>query len=155
MTNVQTTDIKALDEAFAGLRTEGIQAFGHFYCCGGCATSAISARHDEDIVAGRNTDTIGAVYYHEQSADRAVDGHGLTLGYGGYDAARTAEVGERVCAALRAHGLQPEWDGDPNTTIEIPRFRVSRDELPAGEGLVGDQYDEDDDGYWDDEDEDY
>jgi hypothetical protein len=107
------TDPERLARAFAALRASGITAREHFTCCRSCGQAEIGGVADP---ASR-----GFVYFHAQSTDAAVAGHGLTLHYGGFDgsAGTTAAVGREVVAALEAVGLRTDWDGDPGRAITV------------------------------------
>jgi len=62
------------------------------------------------------------VFFHNQDTESAVNNAGLFLAYGSADAIdiRTRAVGRVIVAVLREHGLEPTWDGDLSTRIELP-----------------------------------
>lgn len=70
----------------------------------------------------------GAVFYHTQDLERGVEGQGLFLAFGAFherddgDPAANAQIAAEVCAVLRQHGVEAEWDGEPQTRIRIPPF---------------------------------
>ncbi|MFF2078819.1 DUF6891 domain-containing protein [Kitasatospora sp. NPDC058162] len=109
------TDPERLTTAFSALEAEGIVAREDFTCCTSCGGAEISAE--------ASPDSLGFVYFHRQSTDRAAAGEGLTLYYGGFDDSErtTANVGQRVVAALEQVGLPVEWNGSPGRAIEVTR----------------------------------
>lgn len=153
------SDMIALYHAFDALESRGVLTRHNYWCCGGCAGGALADEYEKDP----KPSVIGGVFYHEQSAESAIDGHGLMLYF---DALPSTEmfgeaqrvVGEMVATELRAQGLTVEWDGDASTAIFIPRFKVTLDEIPEGtESSLHANYGEDEhyDDPWDDEDENY
>ncbi|MFB8202116.1 DUF6891 domain-containing protein [Kitasatospora purpeofusca] len=116
----ETTDVDRLEAAFDALEELGIVAAMDFTCCASCGYAEIGGEAEED--------SRGFVFFHQQDTERAADGGALMLRYGGFqldgestEAAvrRTAEVGRAVVAALTAAGLPSEWDGAPETAIEV------------------------------------
>ena len=130
-------DIQRLHAAFADLNGQGIRTYDNHWCCSGCASGAIANAYDASPEQGG---IIGAVYYHELNAEAAINGYGLTLHYGALPQAwddgddETRGVGQKLVEALTAHGLTPKWNGDPSTCVEIPRFEVTLEQIPEGEG---------------------
>ncbi|MBL7262177.1 DUF6891 domain-containing protein [Paractinoplanes lichenicola] len=106
----ERTDSDRLTDAFRALDMAGITAREDFACCRNCGTTEI-----RDEGAGR-----GYVFYHEQDAQRAVNGGGVWLAYGHAGAEPTVELGEEIAAALRAEGLTVEWDGEAGQRILVP-----------------------------------
>ncbi|WP_394619526.1 DUF6891 domain-containing protein [Lentzea sp. JNUCC 0626] len=108
------TDPERLTRAFAALDGNGVTARENFTCCRTCGQDEIGA----EAAPGAR----GFVYFHNQCTEHAAEGHGLTLLYGGFDgtAETTTAIGDEVVAALRAVGLNAEWDRDPNRTITVP-----------------------------------
>ncbi|MGI5499796.1 DUF6891 domain-containing protein [Lentzea sp. CA-135723] len=108
------TDPERITRAFAALDSDGVTARENFTCCRTCGQDEIG---DEAAPGAR-----GFVYFHNQCTEHAAKGHGLTLLYGGFDgtAETTTAIGDEVVAALRAVGLNAEWDRDPNRTITVP-----------------------------------
>lgn len=129
------TDMQALDSAFADLNARGVLTFPNFYCCGGCASGGVFNAHKGDP----QESTVGAVYFHAQDAEAALDGHGLALRYGGlgaYEMATSGQdraIGELLVEALRKHGLEVDWNGDPGMVVKVTRFEATLDEMPRGE----------------------
>ncbi|MCC2277161.1 hypothetical protein LKL35_17310 [Streptomyces sp. ET3-23] len=117
----QVTDVDRLETAFAALGAAGITARMHFTCCSKCGLEEI---RDEAAEGDR-----GFVFFHYQHTERAAEGHGLWLLYGGYeggtagaedgaeDGGATAAVGREIVTALTEAGLTAEWDGDPDRAI--------------------------------------
>jgi hypothetical protein len=116
----ETTDCDRLDAAFATLGTAGIVARQHFSCCGTCGATEI---HDEmDQVAKDGTDVRGYTFFHVQDTEHAVEGESLFLSYGSADQDKDAAVavGNEIVAALREHGLEPDWNGRHANRIGLP-----------------------------------
>lgn len=107
------TDSDRLTDAFRALDVAGIVAREDFTCCQGCGASEIG---DEalDPAAVR-----GYAFYHGQDAERAAAGGGLWMSYGSFGQPTTVDLGEEVVAALRAEGLQVDWDGSPERRIQV------------------------------------
>jgi hypothetical protein len=122
-------DIKALEAAFAQLKVQGVHGFHNFWCCHNCASYNAAVKHQD----GELKDAIGVVFYHEQTVQRALAGGGLMLYYQGFPFVGevTQRVGNMVMAALHTWGLEANWDGDPSVAIEIPKFELDPDEVPA------------------------
>ncbi|GAA1468865.1 hypothetical protein NE857_32055 [Nocardiopsis exhalans] len=59
---------------------------------------------------------VGIVYFTLQSAQYAVGGGSVMLGYEGFD---DAVVGQRVVDTLREHDLDVTWNGDTSEKIEV------------------------------------
>jgi hypothetical protein len=109
-------DSDRLLRAFRDLETAGIVARENFTCCQTCGTAEIGGEVPE------GTEARGYVFCHFQDVQAAVAGQGIYLAYGafGEDGSATAGIGEEIVAALRRHGLTPEWNGDPGQRIEVP-----------------------------------
>ncbi|OIV38211.1 hypothetical protein BIV57_07145 [Mangrovactinospora gilvigrisea] len=114
------TDNDRLARAFDDLEASGIVAREDFTCCAQCAANEI----DDEIRPGSAPE--GYVYFHNQDTQRAVEGGPLLLGFGSFVAAGHPDypalsrtVGTRVMAALSAHGLTADWDGDPGRRIAV------------------------------------
>jgi hypothetical protein len=150
------SDMLALERAFEALETKGVITRHNYWCCGGCAGGALFNEYETNP---HKDGIIGGVFYHEQSAEHALDGHGLTLYYdalpSGDFGERQRVIGEIAVAELKAQGLTVEWNGDPTTSIEITKFKVELSEIPEGtESSLHDTYgvsdydpDEDEDEY--------
>ena len=112
------TDCDKLDLAFADLEEHGIIARQDFWCCARCAHYAAAfetSRNERDEGFWK-----GYVFYHEQDTDGAPGGS-LLLGYGaredGDDAMKA--VARTVVETLRRYKLKAEWNGKPETRIEV------------------------------------
>ncbi|MER5468690.1 hypothetical protein [Streptomyces sp. NPDC002685] len=107
------TDPERLTEVFEALDAKGITARENFTCCRNCGTTEMAEERGEGAR--------GFVYFHSQCTESAAAGHGLTLLYGGFDGSveTTAGVGREVVAALDAAGLSTQWDGSPETAIQV------------------------------------
>lgn len=131
-----TSDWDRLQEAFTDLNRLGIRTYPNFWCCGSCASGAIYKKYAADPAPG----VAGAVYFDEQDAEHALDGHGLTLRCLALPAAPdgngadTAAIGRSLARALTINGLLVDWNGDPNQVVTVPVFEVTIDEIPEGEG---------------------
>ncbi len=79
----------------------------------------------------------GAVFYHHQDLERAVQGEGLYLAFGSLprehpdERSRSLAIGREVVAALTKHGVATEWDGTVKQRIRIPPFVWQRRLLPT------------------------
>ena len=109
-------DVDRLLRAFRDLETAGIVARANFTCCQTCGTAEIGGEVPEGSAVR------GYTFCHQQDVQAAVEGHGLYLSYGvlGDDSGDAVRIGEEVVAALRSHGLAPDWSGDPGRRIEVP-----------------------------------
>ena len=114
------TDCVRLDEVFDSLNSIGIIALqnaGFTMSDGLSEVSEALANHDSTAVKGY-------CFYHEEDVARAVDGFGLWLAYG--DLADTEsgkrEIGQIVKAELERRGFKVEWNGNPDTRIDLPEI---------------------------------
>jgi hypothetical protein len=113
-----TTDCDRLDAAFAELNARGIIALqnaGYTMSDGIGDTAQILHQRGRDAV-------IGYCFYHGQDLERAIAGAGLMLAFGDLDddAARKAEIGRLVKGVLENRGFAVEWNGDPETRLNLP-----------------------------------
>jgi hypothetical protein len=114
------TDCVRLDEVFDSLNSAGIIALqnaGYTMSDGlGAVNEALASHHSEKVQ--------GYCFYHEQDVARAVDGFGLWVAFG--DIADTEsgkrEIGPLVKAEFERHGFMVQWDGNPDTRIDIPQI---------------------------------
>lgn len=113
------TDCDRLDRAFAALEQRGIVCRQNFTCCGTCGHAEIgdemeSVREDGTLVRGY-------AFYHMQDTERAVEGAGVYLAYGATEEGTPAAVriGHEICDALRAEGLEVDWDGTLERRIGV------------------------------------
>jgi hypothetical protein len=110
----ERTDSDKLTDAFRALDAAGIVAREDFTCCQTCGLNDI----DDEVVDPASTR--GYVFYHGQDAQSAADGGGLWLAYGLLEEEPTPEIGEEIASALRAEGLEVDWDGSPEERIHVP-----------------------------------
>ena len=122
------TNTSKLNDAFKALRKAGFIARQNFMCCGNCASHALAA-HIKGMTPLKRERVKGAVFYTRQNtaAFRRRDSQ-IYLAYGpvgvqglgtfGRDA---SEVGTAVVEALKAAGLEVEWDGNPGNKIVVGR----------------------------------
>jgi hypothetical protein len=114
-----------IDRAFRELNTAGIIALQNAgYTTSDGWSDAVEAAHARGGCRG-------AVFFHGQDVDRAIDGGGLMLAFGGLFGgeepldereAATTRIGEEACKILRLNGLTVEWNGSPHTRLRIPPF---------------------------------
>ncbi|MDG4759785.1 hypothetical protein [Micromonospora sp. WMMD710] len=120
----EVTDNDRLTAAFRTLSAAGLVARENFSCCQNCGVAEIG----EEVPRGRTAR--GYAFYHQQDAERGVDGSGVYLTYGLLGQPATVDVGEEIAAALRAEGLTVHWDGHTGTRIKVSltwqRRRVGR-----------------------------
>ncbi|MCW3815486.1 hypothetical protein ONA91_13585 [Micromonospora sp. DR5-3] len=118
------TDSDRLAAAFRALSAAGIVARESFACCQNCGLGEIGAEVPREVTPR------GYAFYHQQDAERAVDGSPVFLAYGLFEQPPSVEIGEEVAAALRAEGLTVRWNGDTGSRIQVPmvwrRRRVGR-----------------------------
>ena len=117
------TDCDRLDNAFEILESSGLVALQN-------AGNTLSEGHVEagEALAERGGHARGYCFYHGQDTERAVDGGGLMLAFGSFDddPRAKASIGELVRDALKEADFVVEWNGDPETRIEIPGFEWKR-----------------------------
>jgi tetratricopeptide (TPR) repeat protein len=108
----------AIDRAFAELNQCGIVALQD-----AGPTMAAGWENVHEVASSRNHSR-GAVFYHRQDLERALDGGGLYLAYGAFadDDQQTLAVGHEVRATLGRHGVPVEWNGSTNDRLRIPPF---------------------------------
>jgi len=112
------TDWDRLAAAFTALEAGGILALHN----AGMTTS--DAHGDAWDLIGRAPKGAwrGFAFYHGQDVERAVNGGSLFIGFDavadGADAKRG--IGNEIVATLKAQGFAPEWNGDPETRIDVP-----------------------------------
>lgn len=116
------TGAERLTAAFRELNSAGVVARENFECCNTCARSAIGAEigvENSDRAAEGLDPVHGFVFYHAQDAERLQPYLGFdAVGAAGAEA--KAAVGREIVEALRRHGLEPEWNGDPDMKILGP-----------------------------------
>lgn len=123
---------------FKMLRQQGFTARQRFMCCSGCAGSAIATEFGEKAKTNPSLDTKGFVFFHAQDVITAEDmrrydhpsmmlrfspieyhdENGRTQTWG----LPAKEIGDAVVEALKACNIAFEWNGDPDTCIEVFPF---------------------------------
>lgn len=117
-----------LNSAFHKLRRQGYIALQAHKCCSSCAGADLAARLEVASEAELER-FAGAVFYHRQDAEHIKCGEmaptRLHIRYGQvyvggvpYGKER-ALIGADVASALKAQGLEVEWNGDPDLTIQV------------------------------------
>lgn len=141
-----TSDYDRLRSAFEELQANGVVARMNFTCCNTCGTDEIDdERTPIEVGEGYRFGESAYTFFHQQDAECLVESPAtLFLTYSAWRyatdldpvllaAARAAEesaraqvaastdqqVGERVAAALRRHGLVVTWDGDPQARLAV------------------------------------
>lgn len=109
----ERTDADRLTDAFRTLDMSGIVAREDFACCQNCGTTEIADERGKDQAAR------GYVFYHAQDAERMADGGSLWLAFGGFAELPDEQIGVEIAAALRAEGLQVDWDGSAGRRIHV------------------------------------
>jgi hypothetical protein len=103
-----------LTVAFKSLRKQKLVARRNFMCCGSCASAALES------VCEAKPEILGAVYYTQQAAADFNNGASVYLNYGGVKGRATdEEIGKLVSIALKAAGVEFEWDGNPSACIKV------------------------------------
>jgi hypothetical protein len=113
------TDCDRLDAAFAALEQQGVIARQNFSCCGNCGSSEIWGEIDAARDAG--DPAYGYAFYHIQDTENAADGGALFLNYGAVDEGEAAalSVAHEIVDALKAKGLETDWDGSWDRRIGV------------------------------------
>jgi hypothetical protein len=107
-----------IDDAFAELEDSGIVALQN------AGYTLADGWDDAREAAAALEAPRGAVFWHQQDTERAVDGHGLHLAFGALDGDRAASaaIGAEVCDVLRKNGVDVAWSGSIDERIRIPPF---------------------------------
>lgn len=119
-----TTDCDRLDQAFAELNSRGIVALHN---AGYTMSDGIS--DVSEVLGGQDRTGIkGYCFYHGQDTERAVEGGGLWIAFGDLhdDPLKKTEIGHLVKDVLQASGLTVEWNGDPETRLNLPKLDWKR-----------------------------
>jgi hypothetical protein len=108
------TDCVRLDEVFDSLNTIGVIALQNV---GFTMSDGALANHDTGAVKGY-------CFYDEQDVALAVDGFGLGLAYGDMTDTQSGkrEIGQLVKAELERRGFKVEWNGNPDTKLDLPQI---------------------------------
>ena len=123
-----------LDDAFAALRERGVAAEQAFSCCNNCGFHEI-----HEVAAGPQW--AGFVFFHMQDAERLIETGETYLSYGmfwrhyrtreesdamsrtekdAYYKEQTLDLMRRVVVpVLREHGMEVDWDGDPDARVLV------------------------------------
>jgi hypothetical protein len=119
-----TTDCDRLDQAFEELNARGVIALhnaGYTISDGiGDVSEVLHERGRKGIK--------GYCFYHGQDAQRAVAGGGLMIAFGDLDDDKTkkTQVGRLVKDVLHGAGLAVEWNGEPETRLNLPGLDLKR-----------------------------
>lgn len=118
------TDCDRLDRAFAELNASGVIALQN-------AGYTMSDGLDDvgDVLHQQSrTHVKGYCFYHGQDLKRAVAGTGLMIAFGDLEdnKAEKGKIGDLVRATLEAHGFEIEWNGDPETRLNISNIDWKR-----------------------------
>lgn len=109
-----------LNQAFSSLRKQGFIARQRFMCCGSCASAEL-CNQVEKMSEKRRAKVKGVVFTTRQDRGRTLfikHGPLETTGCGTIGLTE-GEVGRLVYEALAHQGLQPKWDGNPRSCIEV------------------------------------
>ena len=113
------TDCDRLDAAFADLESAGVLVRQDFTCCQPCGHAEIADEVESAIADGRPVR--GYAFFHHQDTEAVVEGHGLHLAFGarGNGEENAVAIAREVAAALRAQGLQVDWDGTYQRRLSV------------------------------------
>lgn len=110
-----------INKLFKRCREVGLFARQNYWCCNSCGTAAL---HTD-----MRPKHVGWMFYHQQDADAfvwdGVEDHvlrrplWLTYGDPKGNPADTVTVGNMIVAIMSELGLQTDWDGNPNTRINV------------------------------------
>lgn len=119
------TDCDKLDTAFARLERRGVVSRQNFTCCSTCGHHEI---WDEIREAKGRGKVSGYVFYHMQDTEGACEGGSLYLKYGAVaeGEAAVAEIGRAVVEELEVVGLKAEWNGRPDTAVQVVGLKWKR-----------------------------
>ena len=119
-----TTDCDRLDQAFEELNSRGVIALHNAGYTMSDGTSDVS-----EVLHERGRKGIkGYCFYHGQDVEGAVAGRGLVIAFGDLDddKAKKTLVGRLVSDVLQEFGFAVEWNGDPETRLNIPALDWKR-----------------------------
>jgi hypothetical protein len=112
------TDWDRLAAAFTALEAAGILALHN------AGTTTSDAHSDAWDLIGRDAKGAwrGFAFYHGQDVERAISSGALYIGFDAVAEGSAAKqaVGAAIVAALKAKGFAPEWNGDPETRLNVP-----------------------------------
>ncbi|MBX3609714.1 MAG: hypothetical protein KF871_07420 [Hydrogenophaga sp.] len=121
------TDNDRLADAFSDLIHDGIMAVQWAGDTLDEGFDVVNSRIEAEDPRGEQY--TGACFFHSQDMDRALNEEGLMVAFGHLHSDEPADyvaIGQRVCEALRRHGLRPEWNGTDRQRIGLPGFRWQR-----------------------------
>ncbi|MDO7886527.1 DUF6891 domain-containing protein [Hymenobacter cheonanensis] len=118
------TDCDRLAQAFATLERLGIiclQNAGYTMSDGLDSVDEVLAKYPSEL-------TKGYCFYHGQDLERAVNGMGLWLAFSSLDneADTKRVIGQQVQDTMQKVGLVVEWNGDPESRIQLPQIDWQR-----------------------------
>ncbi|MDB9420533.1 MAG: hypothetical protein EWV55_22060 [Microcystis viridis Mv_BB_P_19951000_S69] len=118
------TDCDRLDQAFQTMNSSGIIALQN-------AGYTMSDGLDDvgEVLHERGRDNVkGYCFYHGQDLERAVAGTGLMLAFGDLDTdpAQKTSIGNTIKDILESKGFVVEWNGDPESRLNIPELDWKR-----------------------------
>jgi hypothetical protein len=119
-----TTDCDRVDKAFEELNSRGVIALHN---AGYTMSDGIS--EVSEVLHERGRKGIkGYCFYHGQDVERAMAGGGLTVAFGDLDddKLKKTEIGYLVKDVLQEFGLTVDWNGDPETRLNIPALDWQR-----------------------------
>jgi hypothetical protein len=118
---LEVTDNDRIDRAFAELNTRGLIAL----------QDAADMMSDAWDVVGEHTadrpDAHGAVFFHRQDVEGAIEGGPLCLAFGAFDdgaehEAKSLAIAREACAALKRQGIATTWNEQLEQRIELAPF---------------------------------
>ncbi|MEZ6139318.1 MAG: hypothetical protein R3B84_01995 [Zavarzinella sp.] len=122
----EVTDCDRLELAFISLEQVGIIALQMAGFTLSDGLEEVSDVYRE--AGGKKSDYTGFCFFTEQDVEHALDGHGLCIAFGHFsdDQAKGVAIGQQLCLAFKAAGLQVDWDENINARIFIKNFRWQR-----------------------------
>lgn len=122
----EVTDDDRLTAAFAESERCGILAREDYACCRNCGVKEALVELEEASPSGQPL--IGFAFFHMQDTERVVEGGPLMICFGDRDDtdSGTEHVGQQVAVALREAGLRTEWNGSPDSRIEVHMLWLRR-----------------------------
>lgn len=148
--------MKELNPVFKMLRDQGFTARQRFTCCGSCAGAKIAIEFGGRAEKDPTFDSKGFIYFHAQDVIRDEDHRrarystenvSMMLRFGpvefvNHETGATRqwglpikEIGEAAVAALKACGIEYEWDGNPDVCITVyplGKHKVAEQRFRAG-----------------------
>src|SRR5262245_54432258 len=118
------TDCDRLDQAFEELNARGVVALHNAgYTMSDGISDVSEALHERGRKGMK-----GYCFYHGQDVERAVAGGGLMIAFGDFDddKIKKTKVGELVKAVLQESGIAVDWNGDPETRLNLPTLDWKR-----------------------------